>query len=81
MEIEVFKPKKIIGALPDRVEQGEEIVITRHGKRVAKLVPDTGCIDTAQARAAVERIRARAKELKAEFDWESFKVDRDKGRL
>lgn len=80
MEIGAFEAKNTLGALLDRVEKGEEIVITRHGKRVARLVPNTGRIDTVQARAAVERIQARAKALKTEFDWETLKRDRDEGR-
>ncbi len=80
MEIGAFEAKNTLGALLDRVEKGEEIVITRHGKRVARLVPNTGRIDTVQARAAVERIQARAKSLRTEFNWEKLKRDRDEGR-
>jgi hypothetical protein len=48
---------------------------------VARLVPNLGGIDRAQARAAFDRIRARAVHLKAgPFDWETFKADRDAGR-
>jgi hypothetical protein len=47
---------------------------------VARLVPNTGGIDRAQAHAAAERIRARAAKLKAGFDWEALKADRDAGR-
>jgi prevent-host-death family protein len=32
----------MLGALLDRAQQGEEIVITRHGKPAARLVPNTG---------------------------------------
>lgn len=80
MEIGAFEAKNTLGALLDRVERGEEIVITRHGKPVARLVPNEGRIDSAQARSASERIRARAKALKMDFDWESMKADRDEGR-
>lgn len=38
-EIGAFEAKNRLGALLDRVERGEEIVITRRGKAVAKLVP------------------------------------------
>jgi prevent-host-death family protein len=78
-EIGAFEAKNKLAALLDRVERGEEIVITRHGKAVARLVPNVGAID--QARAAVERIRARARSLKAgAFDWDACKADRDAGR-
>jgi prevent-host-death family protein len=80
LEIGAFEAKNTLGSLLDRVEHGEEIVITRHGKPVARLIPNTGGIDRAQARAALDRIRQRATKLKAGFDWESLKVDRDAGR-
>ena len=66
--------------LLDRVEHGEEIVITRHGKPVARLVPNATRIDGPQARAALERIRARAGNAKEAFDWPAVKADRDAGR-
>jgi prevent-host-death family protein len=80
MEIGAFEAKNKLGSLLDRVEQGEEVVITRHGKPVARLVPNSGRIDRSQARAAIERIRTRARTLKAGFDWDALKVDRDLGR-
>lgn len=80
-EIGAFEAKNTLGALLDRVQRGEEIVITRHGKPVARLVPTTGGIDRLQARATADRIRARAQTLKpAGFDWEAVKADRDTGR-
>lgn len=80
-EIGAFEAKNTLGALLDRVETGEEIVITRHGRPTARLVPYTGGIDRGQAGAAAERIRTRAKRLKVErFDWKALKADRDRGR-
>ncbi len=80
-EIGAFEAKNTLGALLDRVQGGEEIIITRHGKAVALLVPVAGGIDRRQARAAGERIRSRAQALGAGgFDWESVKADRDAGR-
>lgn len=80
-EIGACEAKNKLAALLDRVELGEEIVITRHGKAVARLVPNVAGVDQSQARAAVERIRARAKELNAgAFDWDAFKADRHAGR-
>lgn len=80
LEIGAFEAKNTFGALLDRVEHGEEIIITRHGKPVARLVPNAGGIDQVGARAAAERIRARAESLKARFDWDALKADRDAGR-
>lgn len=79
-EIGAFEAKNTLGTLLDRVQQGEEIVITRHGKPVARLVPNSGRIDRSQVQAAAERIRARARHLKAGFNWDALKVDRDAGR-
>lgn len=61
MEIGAFQAKNTLGDLLDRVERGEEVVITRRGKRVARLVPDAPKVDRAEARAAVERFLAKRK--------------------
>ncbi len=61
-EIGAFEAKTKLGQLLDRVEAGEEIVITRHGKVVAKLVPPDGPgIDRERARAAARRTRVMRK--------------------
>jgi prevent-host-death family protein len=80
VEIGAFEAKNKLGMLLDRVEYGEEIVITRHGKPIARLVPNTARIDKLQARAALDRIRVRAGNLKETFDWAAVKADRDAGR-
>jgi prevent-host-death family protein len=80
-EFGAFEAKNRLGHLLDLVEQGEDVVITRHGREVARLVPsrDRGRID--QARAASERIRERAKQLQlGPFDWEDWRKLRDEGR-
>jgi len=46
MEIGAFEAKNKLAMLLDRVEDGEEITITRHGKPVARLVPNSSAIDT-----------------------------------
>jgi prevent-host-death family protein len=51
-EIGAFEAKNRLGSLLDRVERGEEIVITRRGKAVAKLVPADGRFDREKARRA-----------------------------
>jgi prevent-host-death family protein len=80
-EIGAFEAKNTLGTLLDRVERGEEIVITRHGKPVARLVPNAGRTDQSQAHAASRRIRARAQRFKpAKFDWAEVKALRDQGR-
>jgi prevent-host-death family protein len=86
IEIGAFEAKNTLGTLLDRVERGEEIVITRHGRAVARLVPNTRRVDQNQAQAALERIRQRARRLhtrksgRAAFDWAGLKKLRDHGR-
>jgi prevent-host-death family protein len=80
-EIGAFEAKNTLGALLERVQQGEEIVITRHGKPVARLAPYAGGVGLPEARAAAERIRARAQSLKlGGLGWDVLKADRDRGR-
>jgi len=80
-EIGAFEAKNTLGSLLNRVEQGEEILITRHGKPVARLVPNVERIDRSAAAAAVDRIRSRAKALKlGSFQWKRLKAERDRGR-
>lgn len=80
-EIGAFEAKNKLGTLLDWVEQGEEVVITRRGKAVARLVPNTPGIDREKARAAAQRIRERARKLKlGRFDWGEWKAFQDEGR-
>jgi prevent-host-death family protein len=58
-EIGSFEAKSKLGQLLDWVEAGEEIVITRRGKAVARLVALDRAADGDRARAVVARIRAR----------------------
>ena len=80
MEIGAFEAKNKLGMLLDRVEAGEEITITRHGKPITRLVPNVSRIDKLQAKAALERIRARSNRVKKGFAWTEAKGDRDAGR-
>jgi prevent-host-death family protein len=59
-EIGVFEAKNKLGTLLDWVEQGEEVLITRRGKAVARLVPAAPGIDREKARQAAAHIRARS---------------------
>ncbi len=49
-QVGAFEAKNRLGQLLDLVERGEEVIITRHGKEVARLVPP--------GRAPIERRRA-----------------------
>ncbi len=81
IEVGAFEAKNRWSALLDRVEQGEEIIITRHGRPVARLVPSNGGIDRSQAQAALKRMRDRATQTpRGAFDWVALKKDRDESR-
>ena len=58
-QIGAFEAKNKLGTLLDWVESGEEVIITRRGKAVARLVPNVAEIDRAAARRAVEGILSR----------------------
>lgn len=80
-EIGSFEAKNKLSALLDRAEHGEEIVITRRGKPVAKLVPFHNAPGTDHARLAAQRIRDLAKVMNlGRFDWQEWKAYRDEGR-
>ena len=80
-EVGAFEAKNKLGQLLDLVEQGEEVMITRHGKEVARLVPVRPVRSPEQARAALRRIRERAEQRKlGRFDWWEWKSYRDEGR-
>jgi prevent-host-death family protein len=76
-----FEAKNTLGSLLDLVEKGEEVVITRRGKRVARLVPDRTLAERKKARQAAEDLLALGREMNlGPFDWEEWKAYRDEGR-
>ena len=80
-KVGAFEAKNKLGQLLDLVEQGEVVVITRHGKAVARLVPARPFRSREQARAAIQRIRDRAEQRKfGPFEWSEWKSFRDEGR-
>ena len=58
-EIGAFEAKNRLGTLLDWVESGEEIIITRRGKAVARLIPNVTSIDRGTAAQAAANIIAR----------------------
>ena len=58
-EIGAFEAKNRFGTLLDWVEKGEEVVITRRGKVVARLIPGNPGVDAERAARAVAGIIAR----------------------
>ena len=76
--IGLFDAKTHLSELIARVEAGEEVVITRHNRPVARIVPfvgDTG--DAAARKAAIDKLLRAARGRKLGIDW---RVLRDEGR-
>lgn len=79
----IFDAKTNLSALVDEVEKGGSVVITRHGKPVAKLVPAQPELTKDQIAArlkALKEIRARANELKINATPEEIKSWINEGR-
>lgn len=60
-EVGAFEAKTRLGQLLDWVEAGEEVVITRRGKVVARLVPPDMAFDRERGPQAAQRIREMRK--------------------
>ncbi|MGD9879817.1 MAG: type II toxin-antitoxin system Phd/YefM family antitoxin [Reyranella sp.] len=54
----VIEAKTTLSALLERVAEGEEVLITKHGRAVARLVP--AGVDRVRARRAIAAIRRDA---------------------
>ena len=82
LTVGAYDAKTRLADLLDRVERGEQIVITRHGKPVARLVPE-GQPDLAAAHAALERLFARRDEMAERYGrmtHDELMAMRDEGR-
>jgi prevent-host-death family protein len=77
-----FEAKTKLSELLDRVERGEEIVITRHGKSVARLVGETDARqrDAARVMGAIEAVRDRLRSAGVHFTVADIISARDEGR-
>lgn len=62
--IGAFEAKTKLSELLDRVERGEEIVITRHGKPAARLVPPASSRKPRKGRVDLAQLRKIAKEFR-----------------
>ncbi len=56
-EVQASEAKTHLPRLLDGVERGEVIVITRHGRPIARLVPEARCRES-EIRAAIDGIKA-----------------------
>ena len=59
-EVGAYEAKTHLPALLERVANGEQITITKHGKPIARLVP-VGEVDLERRRAAVDALKNFAK--------------------
>ena len=77
IEVGAYDAKTQFSALLDRVERGEEVRITRHGRPVARLVPERE-VD----KRAIDKAIAELKGIRegARLDGLSWKELRDAGR-
>ena len=77
LTVGAFEAKTHLSSLLERVERGEEVLITRHGKAIARLVPAAGA-DRAQVDEAIARLKTlRAGSSLGGLDWKAL---RDEGR-
>lgn len=83
--VTAFDAKTRFGELLDRVAGGEEIVITRHDKPVARMVPE-GRRSLEEVRKAVAGLRNLQQEIaacsvsKVKLTWQDFKSFVEEGR-
>ena len=59
-EIGTYEAKTHLPALLERVQRGEQITITKHGRPIARLVP-VAKPDIERRRAAIEKLKEFAK--------------------
>ncbi len=76
--IGLFEAKTHLSELVARAEQGEEVVITRHNRPVARIVPFVVAgREPAARRAALKALLNAAAKRKLGMDWKAL---RDEGR-
>ena len=76
-----FEAETHFAQLLERVQRGEEIMITRRGRAVARLVPAAATPDPEIALAAFRRLRERAKQAGVgKFDWSEWRSYVEQGR-
>jgi prevent-host-death family protein len=73
----VAEAKTQLSTLLDRVAGGEEVLITRHGRAIARLVPEHS-VDRERVAAAIARLKELAKDCR--LDGLSIRTLRDQGR-
>jgi antitoxin (DNA-binding transcriptional repressor) of toxin-antitoxin stability system len=87
MTIAVEAADTTLPALMERIEHGDEVRLLKHGRTVARIVPDTAASPAftpeqrVQAQQALRDMDALSRELNlGPFNFDEFKADRDTGR-
>ncbi len=83
--VTAFEAKTRFGQLLERVARGEEVIITKHDRPVARLVPEGRASLESVRRAVAElrelRTKIAARTLgKPKLSFEEFKSARNEGR-
>ena len=78
-EIQASEAKTHLPQILDDVERGETVVSTRHGRRIARLVPEATRRQT-EIDEAVESILALRKRLKGKITLEEILSSRHEGQ-
>ena len=77
IEVRAFEAKTHLSALLDKVSRGEEVLITRRGKAIARLVPAEQA-GRSRVNAAIDELLTLREEVTLNgVDWETL---RDTGR-
>ena len=77
LTVGAFEAKTHLSALLEKVSRGEQVLITRHGKAVARLVPAEQA-DRSKTAAAIESLTSMRKEVQlGGIGWRTL---RDEGR-
>ena len=77
IEVGAFEAKTHLSALLDKVSRGEEVLITRRGKAIARLVPAEQA-GRSRVNTAIDELLTRREEVTLNgVDWETL---RDTGR-
>lgn len=74
--IGAFDAKTHFSSLLEQVEKGEQIIITKHGRAVAKLIP-AEIVAKEDIHNAIEELKEFSKKHKLRGNWKAF---RDEGR-
>lgn len=77
IEVGAFEAKTHLSALLDKVSRGEEVVIKKRGKAVARLVP-AELVDQSHRDAAIDALLTLRKAVT--LHGEDWKTLRDQGR-